>query len=123
MPYELGHQTNRRVVGQAGLVVMHWDFRLMVNGFVFKAKCSKQDIPDGESHATPTANDATPTGYLQLTTWICCSWSGSEDLVEHACRTDDGSQRTVLRLQTLMAAYQHLLRPLPAATVWYDTLN
>ncbi len=71
--YEPSHQANRRTVGQDGLVVMRWDFWLMVNGVVTgcvqQAKCSQQDFADEVSKAKQHQGrtiDVTPTDYLQL---------------------------------------------------------
>ena len=47
MPNNLAHETIRGVVGQDGLVVMRWDFPLMVYGFVTGCVLHSKYFPRG----------------------------------------------------------------------------
>ncbi len=89
--HELHHPADRGVVGQDGLVVMRWDFRFMVTGFVTSCVLQAEHFPTGlprrseRAHAQP----GTPAELLaqrrqespmdELLS-ICCVPSKSEGL-------------------------------------------
>ena len=106
--HELDHPTKRGVVGQVGLVVMRWDFRLMVNGIVTNSVLQVKCFPTGllrRSGQTYPQQWSYWRSVVRLSPIVpvYCNQSNSEGVMEHTGRReDDESFSPALRLLTWM---------------------
>ena len=104
-PHEWDHPVNRGVVGQDGLVVMRWDFRLMVSGFVTGSVLQAKYFPTGlpqrsrrkhVQHGREAELSTHQWSYcrsiyrLSPILSVCCIQSNSEGVVERTGRREDG---------------------------------
>ena len=101
MSLGINNWTNRWSTGQNGLMVMRWNFWLMVYEFatscVQQAQCSQQDFPG----QCPTAIDAASTGYLLSAMLPLVTVRGPDGTGSQ--KQNDRLLKPVLRLQVTVA--------------------